>query len=87
MPLFIAMIILMYVTIHDRCNHIRRLQLVLCWGISNEGLSEAVKRLPLLEDLEIWLPYDHISEDALESVGQCCPLLKSLIFNNQVYFK
>ncbi|KAF7847570.1 hypothetical protein BT93_L2831 [Corymbia citriodora subsp. variegata] len=48
----------------DRCNQIRRLRLVRCENITDEGLSEAATKLPL------------------ETVGQCCPLLKSLKLNS-----
>ncbi|XP_056161879.1 F-box protein SKIP19-like [Syzygium oleosum] len=67
----------------DRCNHIRRLRLVFCIDISDEGLSEAATKLPLLEVLE--LSYCSFSKEALETVGQCCPLLKSFKLNRQGY--
>ncbi|KAF8034125.1 hypothetical protein BT93_C0412 [Corymbia citriodora subsp. variegata] len=63
----------------DRCNQIRRLRLVCCKNITDEGLSEAATKLPLLEVLE--LSYCSFSKEALETVGQCCPLLKSLKLN------
>ncbi|XP_010056949.2 LOW QUALITY PROTEIN: F-box protein SKIP19 [Eucalyptus grandis] len=67
----------------DRCNHIRRLRLVYCSNISDEGLCEAASKLPMLEVLE--LSYCSFSKEAIETVGQCCPLLKSFKLNSQGY--
>ncbi|XP_056158631.1 F-box protein SKIP19-like [Syzygium oleosum] len=67
----------------DRCNHIRRLRLVCCNNISDEGLCVAATKLPLLEVLE--LSYCLFSKEALETIGQCCPLLKSFKLNSQGY--
>ncbi|KAF8034123.1 hypothetical protein BT93_C0410 [Corymbia citriodora subsp. variegata] len=66
----------------DRCNQIRRLRLVCCENITDEGLSEAATKLPLLEVLE--LSYCSFSKEALETVGQRCPLLKSLKLNRHL---
>ncbi|KAL3739484.1 hypothetical protein ACJRO7_020836 [Eucalyptus globulus] len=67
----------------DGCNHIRRLRLVYCGNISDEGLCEAASKLPMLEVLE--LSYCSFSKEAIETVGQCCPLLKSFKLNSRVY--
>ncbi|XP_022762654.1 F-box protein SKIP19-like [Durio zibethinus] len=67
--------------IAERSGHLKRLRLVLCYNISDEGLSEAASKLPFLEELEI--SHCSISKDALETVGRCCPLLKSFKFNIQ----
>ncbi|KAK3430665.1 hypothetical protein EUGRSUZ_E02467 [Eucalyptus grandis] len=67
----------------DGCNHIRRLRLVYCGNISDEGLCEAASKLPMLEVLE--LSYCSFSKEAIETVGQCCPLLKSFKLNSQGY--
>ncbi|KAL5076886.1 hypothetical protein RYX36_015870 [Vicia faba] len=63
--------------IADNAGNLRGLRLVNCRGISNEGFSQAVKKMPLLEGLNISLCY--LSKDSLEVVGQCCPLLTVLI--------
>ncbi|XP_052179699.1 F-box protein SKIP19-like [Diospyros lotus] len=73
--------LLMYIA--DRASELRCLRLVCCSDISDEGLSEAAKKMPLLEELRIY--YCSLSKEALESVGRCCPRLKLLKFNNQVY--
>ncbi|RVW98473.1 F-box protein SKIP19 [Vitis vinifera] len=65
----------------DRSSHIRHLRLVSCYGISDDGLSEGIKRLPLL--VEIDLCYCSFSKEVLEAIGQCCPQLKSFRLNCQ----
>ncbi|XP_061365781.1 putative F-box/LRR-repeat protein 23 [Gastrolobium bilobum] len=59
--------------------HLRRLRLVICYGISDQVMSEAAKKLPLLEELDN--SFGSNSTVALEAIGQSCPLLKSLKFN------
>jgi hypothetical protein len=46
-------------------------------------LSEVAAKLPLLEELAI--SHCSLSKEALKAVGRCCPLLKSLKFNSEVY--
>ncbi|CAL5203200.1 unnamed protein product [Lathyrus oleraceus] len=62
----------------DRASQLRRLRIEDCpRSLSKEGLSDAVKKFPLLEEL-------HISKCHLlhtvsfDTIGQSCPLLKSL---------
>ncbi|XP_059436511.1 putative F-box/LRR-repeat protein 23 [Corylus avellana] len=62
---------------------LKRLRLANCEGVSDGGLSGVAAKLPLLEELSI--SYCPLSKEALEAVGRCCPLLKSLQFNN--YFR
>ncbi|KAL4325426.1 hypothetical protein GQ457_11G017490 [Hibiscus cannabinus] len=68
---------------HDlqKSGRLKRLRLVSCRNISDEGLSAAVVKFPLLEELEI--SYCPITERALETIGSSCPLLNSLKFNVQ----
>lgn len=50
---------------------------MLCYGrITDVGLCEAAKRLPLLEELEI--SYCNVTAKALQKFGECCPQLRSL---------
>ncbi|KDP34969.1 hypothetical protein JCGZ_09257 [Jatropha curcas] len=63
--------------IADRSSHLKRLRLAFCDDISDKGLSEAVTKFPLLEELAI-SRYSSISNEALEAVALCCPLLTSL---------
>ncbi|KAF3962849.1 hypothetical protein CMV_012689 [Castanea mollissima] len=72
----------------DLLNHItnsssqlRRLRLVSCYCITDEGLNEAAAKLPLLEELEI-SPCS-FSKESLMALGRCCPLLKSFKLNQQ----
>ncbi|KAJ7969051.1 F-box protein [Quillaja saponaria] len=71
--------LLKYIT--DSTSQLRRLQLRMCNNISDEGLIVAVRKLPLLEELEI--SYCSFSTDPLGTVGHSCPLLKSLRLNNK----
>ncbi|GAU22405.1 hypothetical protein TSUD_122910 [Trifolium subterraneum] len=70
--------------IAENGSHLRRLRLVDCGEISDTGLIEAAKQLPLLEELDILFSY--FSKDALEVIGHCCPLLKSLKWSNEFNF-
>ncbi|PSS05111.1 F-box/LRR-repeat protein [Actinidia chinensis var. chinensis] len=64
----------------DRTGQLRRLRLVCCYDVSDEGLSEAAKQLPLLEELIII--FGNITNKGLENVGRCCLRLKSLKYND-----
>ncbi|XP_059435879.1 putative F-box/LRR-repeat protein 23 [Corylus avellana] len=68
--------------IADSSSQLKRLRLVHCNDISDEGLSQAAAKLELLEELAI--SYCPFSKEALKAVGRCCPLLKSLKFNSRV---
>ncbi|XP_047326106.1 putative F-box/LRR-repeat protein 23 [Impatiens glandulifera] len=56
-------------------NQLSSLRLVKCLNLFNEGLIEAVKKLPYLEELHIY--YGKITYVGLELVGRNCPGLKS----------
>ncbi|XP_047308392.1 F-box protein SKIP19-like [Impatiens glandulifera] len=71
--------LLKYIT--DSTNQLRRLRIVLCWAISDEGISEAAKKLPYMEELHIY--FGNITNVGLENVGRSCPSLKSLTYNQQ----
>ncbi|OIV89186.1 hypothetical protein TanjilG_25392 [Lupinus angustifolius] len=73
--------LLNYIT--DSTSHLHRLHLVSCWDISDEVWNVVSEKLPLLEELDITI--GNLSKDALEAIGRCCPLLKSLKFNMQAY--
>ncbi|KAL0363610.1 UNVERIFIED_CONTAM: F-box protein SKIP19 [Sesamum calycinum] len=62
--------LLLYIS--QRCPQLRRLRLVLCYGVTGEGVAEAVKNLPLLEELHLY--YTYIDNEAIEAVVfQCQP--------------
>ncbi|XP_057433824.1 putative F-box/LRR-repeat protein 23 isoform X2 [Lotus japonicus] len=69
--------------IADSGSHLRRICLLKCWEISDKGLREVVKKLPLLEEFEI--SFSCLSKDTLELMGKCCPNLKVLKFNMKEY--
>ncbi|CAK8566647.1 unnamed protein product [Lathyrus sativus] len=62
----------------DRASQLRCLRIENCQrSLSKEGLSEAVKKFPLLEELHI--SDCHILHSvSFNTIGQSCPLLKSL---------
>ena len=59
----------------------KSLQLSLCDKVSNEGLAEAVKGFPQLEELDI--TFCSVYGDVCESVGKACPQLKCLRLNER----
>ncbi|KAI3466856.1 hypothetical protein Pfo_023519 [Paulownia fortunei] len=74
--------LLLYIS--QRSSQLRRLQLVFPYGITGEGVTEAVKNFPLLEELHLY--YTSIDVEAIETIGRSCPLLKSFKLNKR-WFK
>ncbi|KAK6150101.1 hypothetical protein DH2020_017626 [Rehmannia glutinosa] len=67
-----------------RSSHLKRLRLAYCDGISGEGLTEAVKNFPQLEELHLfYMP--SIRPGDIETISISCPLLKSFTFNTRGY--
>ncbi|XP_071719352.1 putative F-box/LRR-repeat protein 9 [Rutidosis leptorrhynchoides] len=70
--------ILMYVA--DRASQLKRLYMRV--GRSDDSsiktLHEALKKFPLLEELNV--DSEYLTKEAIESAGRYCPLLKTLIF-------
>lgn len=65
--------------IADRTPWLRCLRLVSCCGISGEELSEVIKRLPRLEDLQF---HDmKLTGEVIEAIGCSCPFLQSFGLN------
>ncbi|XP_058759930.1 putative F-box/LRR-repeat protein 23 [Vicia villosa] len=60
----------------EHASNLRCLRLQDCSEISDEGLIEAAKHFPLLEELR--LSYIDLSKNSFESLGQSCPHLKTL---------
>ncbi|KAH0855955.1 hypothetical protein HID58_084216, partial [Brassica napus] len=67
--------------IADRSSNLRSLRLAMCSTVTSEGLTEAIAKLPLLEDLEV--SYCSLSAESLKVVGQSCPNLKTLKLNRE----
>uniref|UniRef100_J3MR34 F-box domain-containing protein n=1 Tax=Oryza brachyantha TaxID=4533 RepID=J3MR34_ORYBR len=55
---------------------LKSLRLISCNDVSNEGFGEAIKRFPLLEELELSLCENVFGHDVFETVGRACPQLK-----------
>lgn len=64
--------------ISENASNLRCMKLVECSKISDKGFSEAVRKLPQLEDVNI--SKCNLSKDSLEVLGRSCPSLKSLQF-------
>ncbi|KAL0681545.1 hypothetical protein Bca4012_048392 [Brassica carinata] len=60
-------------------SSLRSLTLALCSQITNKGLTEALTKLPLLEELDV--SFSTLSRDSLRFVGQSCPNLKIFKLN------
>ncbi|CDY22112.1 BnaA09g01410D [Brassica napus] len=65
--------------IADSSRNLRSLKFALISPITTEGLTKALVKLPLLEELELF--YNRLLEDSLKAVGQSCPNLKTLKLN------
>lgn len=53
------------------------------YGITGDGLVEAAKSFPLLEELHLY--YTSIDSQSIETIGKLCPHLKSFKSNNRWY--
>lgn len=65
-----------------RSSQLRRLHLSSCHNITSEGLSDMVKKLPLLE--EVILHDIPISKGAIEVVGLFCPMLQTFKLSKSI---
>ncbi|KAM7524864.1 hypothetical protein LguiA_014766 [Lonicera macranthoides] len=63
----------------ERSSQLKVLKISCCYGCMYKGLSAAVKKLPLLE--EIHLNHTYIAKEAIADAGCLCPHLKSFKFN------
>ncbi|KAK1381991.1 F-box protein SKIP19 [Heracleum sosnowskyi] len=63
----------------DRSSRLRCLHLECCSQITNEGLSEMLRKLPLLEELHLYRI--RISKQTIEVAGRCCLQLKTFKLN------
>ncbi|XP_057428426.1 putative F-box/LRR-repeat protein 23 [Lotus japonicus] len=77
--LFGTDVLLKYIA--DRATHLRRLRLYKCWAVSERELIQVVKKLSLLEEID--LSFCYLSRHALEVICRCCPHLKVLKFNKK----
>ncbi|KAL1188345.1 putative F-box/LRR-repeat protein 23 [Cardamine amara subsp. amara] len=65
--------------IADSSSNLQSLSLVRCYPITDEGVAEAVAKLPLLEELEV--SFCRFSGESLRAIGRSCPNLKTLKLN------
>ncbi|CAK9142851.1 unnamed protein product [Ilex paraguariensis] len=69
----------------NRSTQLRHLRLVSCGKLSTERLNVVVEKLPLLEEFHLY--YTYIDKEAIETIGCCCPLLKSFTYNQKWIIK
>ncbi|OQU80046.1 hypothetical protein SORBI_3007G070500 [Sorghum bicolor] len=60
----------------EQAPSLKSLRLISCYDVSNEGFAEAIKKLPLLEELELSLSKNVFGQEVFETVGKSCPHLK-----------
>ncbi|WZY82937.1 hypothetical protein YC2023_029321 [Brassica napus] len=64
---------------NQRSSNLTSLKLAKCYFITDYGFSQAVVKLPLLEDLEV--SYCSLTKVSMKAVGKPCPNLKTLKLN------
>ncbi|CAI9782177.1 unnamed protein product [Fraxinus pennsylvanica] len=64
-------------------SQLRCLRLGGCYGVSGDGLSEAAKRFPLLEELHFVFVKN--CNDGIEATGHSCPKLRSFTLSESGY--
>ncbi|KAF0935471.1 hypothetical protein E2562_033614 [Oryza meyeriana var. granulata] len=66
-------------------SSLKSLQLSMCLNVSNEGMAEAMKGFPHLEELDI--TFCSLYGDVCASVGKACPELKCFRLNERYTFQ
>ncbi|KAJ1267686.1 hypothetical protein BS78_07G126500 [Paspalum vaginatum] len=70
------------VYLSEQAPCLKSLRLISCNGVTDEGIAEAVKELPLLEELELSHCYNVLGiSEVYEVAGEVCPLLKRFRFS------
>ncbi|MED6183343.1 hypothetical protein PIB30_037070 [Stylosanthes scabra] len=69
--------------IADSTSQLRRLRLIRCYSLTDEGLCVIAEKLPQLEELDISI--SNLSKVPLETIGRSCPHLRTLKFNIEGY--
>ncbi|KAF0935472.1 hypothetical protein E2562_033614 [Oryza meyeriana var. granulata] len=75
--------LLLYIS--ERASSLKSLQLSMCLNVSNEGMAEAMKGFPHLEELDI--TFCSLYGDVCASVGKACPELKCFRLNERYTFQ
>ncbi|TVU43199.1 hypothetical protein EJB05_09645, partial [Eragrostis curvula] len=60
----------------SRAPSLKSLRLHSCDDASSQGFAEAIRKLPLLEDLELSLCSNLFGKELFQTVGHSCPRLK-----------
>ncbi|KAF0897814.1 hypothetical protein E2562_000520 [Oryza meyeriana var. granulata] len=68
-----------------RASCLKSLHLISCSGVSNEGIEEAIKEFPLLEELELSF-CDNVTHEAYAVIGIACPQLKRFRLSKQSFY-
>ncbi|KAK1375551.1 putative F-box/LRR-repeat protein 23 [Heracleum sosnowskyi] len=72
-----------YLAQGGRSSQLKRLQISCCYGMIYESWSEFLKKIPLLEEIE--LTFAGISEETVANAGRYCPMLKIFKYNDRGY--
>uniref|UniRef100_A0A0D3GX65 F-box domain-containing protein n=1 Tax=Oryza barthii TaxID=65489 RepID=A0A0D3GX65_9ORYZ len=70
----------------ERAPSVKSLRLISCYDILNEGFSAAIKKFPLLEELELSLCSNIGESNVFEVVGKACPQLKRFRFSKDCFY-
>ncbi|EAZ05889.1 hypothetical protein OsI_28127 [Oryza sativa Indica Group] len=75
-----------YAHVGERAPSVKSLRLISCYDILNEGFSAAIKKFPLLEELELSLCSNIGESNVFEIVGKACPQLKRFRFSKDCFY-
>ncbi|TVU17216.1 hypothetical protein EJB05_33235, partial [Eragrostis curvula] len=67
----------------DKTPLLKSLNLYSCRQVSHQGFVEAIKRFPLLEELELLSCFKVGTKEASEVAAMACPRLKHVRLDNQ----
>jgi hypothetical protein len=69
-----------------RAPSLKSLRLISCDDVSNEGFAEAIKKLNLLEELELSLSSNVFGQEVFETVGKSCSQLKRFRLSEHSFY-
>ncbi|CAL5007873.1 unnamed protein product [Urochloa decumbens] len=70
----------------EQAPSLKSLRLISCYDVSNEGLAEAIKKLPMLEELELSLSSNVFGQEVYETVGKSCSQLKRFRLSKHSFY-
>ncbi|KAL7618612.1 hypothetical protein Lser_V15G00320 [Lactuca serriola] len=65
----------------NRSSRLKRLEIACCYNEIYGSFNEAMKKFPLLEELNLYTT--NISEESIATAGRCCPMLRTLKINQE----